>query len=251
MFALPTQAPANQMYHRVTAYARRNLSADASVTLVHGSADLYEPYMQPEESADGDRVDARVLTDDAGDRPYEWAGGGADGAVGDVAQGVRVAAGSWLRARGRGILAPITVGTVDQALMAVLPLRRNALRHLGLFGKTVVVDEAHAYDAFTHALLTRLLEWLGEMGVPVVLLSATLTGETARGLPEAYLAAAGRKAGTYELPAVKSALPPKRSAASLPQPEHCWPNKRHSVIRAVARMQTHRATSRSSSAWRR
>ena len=76
--------------------------------------------------------------------------------------------------------------------MGVLPLKFNALRHLGLSGKTVVIDEAHSYDAFTHALLLRLLNWLGAMEAPVVLLSATLTGGTARGLVRAYLTGAGQ-----------------------------------------------------------
>ncbi|MET7715618.1 CRISPR-associated endonuclease Cas3'' [Streptomyces sp. NPDC005407] len=155
-FALPTQATANQMYNRVSAFARRNLLDSAQVTLLHGSADLYEPYAEPSPEDDG-RVEPRVLSDHDG----------GPGRAGEVS----VVAGRWLRMRGRGILAPIAVGTVDQALMGVLPLKRNALRHLGLSGKTVVIDEAHAYDAYTHALLLRLLVWLGAMGVPVVLLS--------------------------------------------------------------------------------
>lgn len=184
-FALPTQATANQMYHRVVAFATRNLLDPAQVTLLHGSADLYEGYADPSPKDD---AEPRVLSDH---------GPGHDSRKRDT---VSVVAGRWLRSRGRGILAPIAVGTVDQALMGVLPLKWNALRHLGLSGKTVVIDEAHAYDAFTHALLLRLLTWLGAMGTPVVLLSATLTGETAKGLVEAYLTGAGHKAGSYEMP---------------------------------------------------
>ncbi|AXI79816.1 CRISPR-associated helicase Cas3' [Peterkaempfera bronchialis] len=183
-FALPTQATANQMYDRVVGFARRNLLDSAQVTLLHGSADLNERYAEPSPNDDG--VEPRVLSDH-------------DGGLRESAE-VSVVASRWLRLRGRGILAPIAVGTVDQALMGVLPLKRNALRHLGLSGKTVVVDEAHAYDAYTHALLLRLLVWLGAMGVPVVLLSATLTGETAAGLVEAYLSGAGREPGSYRLP---------------------------------------------------
>ncbi len=182
-FALPTQATANQMYDRVVGFARRNLLRSAQVTLLHGSADLYEPYTDG--ASEDEAAEPRVLTDHDG---------------GEVAGEVRVAASRWLRSRGRGVLAPVSVGTIDQALMGVLPLKRNALRHLGLSGKTVVVDEAHAYDAYTHALLLRLLVWLGAMGVPVVLLSATLTGETATGLLDAYLTGAGRPAGSHELP---------------------------------------------------
>ncbi|WP_234340481.1 CRISPR-associated helicase Cas3' [Streptomyces sp. SCSIO 75703] len=181
-FALPTQATANQMYERVRGYALRNLTDSAQITLTHRDADLNERYQPADEDGgaqEADTPESRVLTHDA-DR-----GGGTGG------DGVSVEASRWLRQRWRGLLAPISVGTIDQALMGVLPLRYNALRHVGLAGKTVVVDEAHSYDAFTHALLLRLLNWLGAMGVPVVLLSATLTGGTARGLVRAYLTGAG------------------------------------------------------------
>ena len=189
-FALPTQATANQMYERVKDFALRNLTDSARITLTHGAADLNERYQPADEGsrADGqDTPEPRVLSHDA-DRGTESGSGG-----------VSVEASRWLRQRWRGLLAPISVGTIDQALMGVLPLRYNALRHVGLAGKTVVIDEAHSYDAFTHALLLRLLNWLGAMGVPVVLLSATLTGGTARGLVRAYLAGAGH-GSTAEVP---------------------------------------------------
>ncbi|MFJ5218727.1 CRISPR-associated endonuclease Cas3'' [Streptomyces sp. NPDC088354] len=177
-FLLPTRATADQLYGRVAAFGRDNLVGDAALTLLHGSADLNDQY-----TPDGE-PEPRTLTDD-----HKMDQGRAS-----------VSAGRWLRTHGRGMLAPLSVGTVDQALMAVLPMRFNALRQLGLAGKTVVIDEAHAYDAFTHALLLRLLVWLGAMRVPVVLLSATLTGQTATGMVEAYLTGAGQKPGSYELP---------------------------------------------------
>lgn len=178
-FLLPTRATADQLYGRVAEFGEANLLEDAALTLLHGAADLNQQY------APDRRPEPRTLTHE---RDTSTAG-------------ASVSASNWLRTRGRGLLAPLSVGTVDQALMAVLPLRHNALRQLGLAGKTVVVDEAHAYDAFTHALLLRLLVWLGALRVPVVLLSATLTGRTATGLVEAYLTGAGRKPGSYELPA--------------------------------------------------
>lgn len=189
-FALPTQATANQMYERVVRFAKHNLADSAQLTLLHGAAELYEGYTDPSDTSgsaepDADQTEPHVLSDHQGRNQG----------------GVSVTASRWLRSRGRGLLAPISVGTIDQALLGVLPLKRNALRHLGLSGKTVIIDEAHSYDAFTHALLLRLLTWLGAMRVPVVLLSATLTGQTASGLVEAYLEGAGRKASAYALPA--------------------------------------------------
>lgn len=109
----------------------------------------------------------------------------------------------WLRGRHRGFLAGIAVGTWDQAALAVLPHRFMALRWLGLSGKTVIIDEVHAYDAHGHALTLRLLEWLGALGVPVVLLSATVTGDTAAALVHAYR----RGAGHHDTPPVNPSYP--------------------------------------------
>jgi hypothetical protein len=61
---------------------------------------------------------------------------------------------------------------------------------LGLAGKTLIVDEVHAYDAYMQFLLARLLTWLGAMRVPVVLLSATLPCSVAQRLVRAYLGGA-------------------------------------------------------------
>ncbi|MFE2031931.1 hypothetical protein ACFXBB_01480 [Streptomyces scopuliridis] len=105
------------------------------MTLLHGAAELYEGYTEPAPAdaatgtePDADGTEPRVLSGDGGRNPG----------------GVSVTASRWLRSRGRGLLAPIAVGTIDQALLDVLPLKRNALRHLGLSGKTVIIDEANA-----------------------------------------------------------------------------------------------------------
>ncbi|MFI8347657.1 CRISPR-associated helicase Cas3' [Streptomyces sp. NPDC085596] len=191
-FALPTQATANQMHGRLTRFARENLLHSTQLTLLHDMADLYAPYTDPQpghadkRQASGD-IEPRVLSDHAPNA--------------DSADGVSVEAGRWLRTRGRGILAPLAVGTIDQALMGILPLKRNALRHFGLAGKTVIIDEAHAYDAYTHLLMLRLLQWLGALRVPVVLLSATLTGDIASGMVRAYLSGVSKAAAERELPA--------------------------------------------------
>ncbi|MFB6607328.1 CRISPR-associated helicase Cas3' [Streptomyces noursei] len=154
--ALPTMATTNQMHGRLGDWARRNLPG--SVTRLHGMEWMNEP-------------ESRVVHGD---------------------EGVSVEATRWLRQSNRhGLLAHLNAGTVDQALLSVLPLGFGQLRHLGLSGKTLVIDEAHSYDAFTHALLLRLLEWCGAWQVPVVVLSATLTGESAAGLVNAYRSGAG------------------------------------------------------------
>jgi len=174
--ALPTMATADQMFDRVLGYARDRAAAGAPLTLLHSMAWLNTRYTG-HEAADG-----QVLTgdDDAEDEftPTDW-----------------------LLGRRRGMCAPWAVGTIDQALMAVLTSRYNVLRMFGLAGKTVIVDEVHACDPYMQGLLRQLLRWLGRLGTPVVLLSATVTGPAARQLITAYLEGAlgkGRAAGRAE-----------------------------------------------------
>ncbi|MET7574932.1 helicase-related protein, partial [Streptomyces sp. NPDC005492] len=58
-------------------------------------------------------------------------------------------------------------------------------------GRTVIVDEVHALTPFMQQMLGRLLNWLGALGCPVVLLSATLPARTSNELVRSYLAGAG------------------------------------------------------------
>ncbi|MEU5718703.1 CRISPR-associated endonuclease Cas3'' [Streptomyces sp. NPDC020403] len=169
-FALPTMGTADAMLPRVEAFAARALSGERALMLLHSMAWLSAPN-------NGDK--AAVFDASAG-----------AGSV-SAAKGTAVEADGWLRGAKRGLLAPLGVGTIDQALSAVLPVRYNALRLFGLSDKVFVVDEAHAYGPWMHQLLVRLLEWLGAMGAPVVLLSATLTGRSAGSLVDAYRHGAG------------------------------------------------------------
>ncbi|MEZ0109322.1 CRISPR type I-E-associated protein CasA/Cse1 [Catenulispora sp. EB89] len=164
-FALPTMATADQMFDRLLGYAEHNLEEPATLALVHGMADLNERY----DPTTQESATERVLSED--DR----------GGPGRVAL-----ASQWLRGNKRGMLAPISVGTIDQVLLSVLPTRHNVLRLTGLTGKVLVVDEAHAYDAYQQALLRRVLAWLGACGAPVVLLSATLPGSVSKSLVRAW-----------------------------------------------------------------
>lgn len=158
---LPTMATSDQMLWRVHEFRERRIEGADSLTLLHSMAWLNTAY-----TAEGDEVD--VLTKDP-------------------------MATRWLRGNKRGLLAHLAVGTIDQALLAVLRGRHNVLRMLGLSGKVLVIDEVHAYDAYMQGLLKRLLEWLGALRVPVVLLSATLPAGVGRRLAEAYLAGTGNR----------------------------------------------------------
>ena len=84
------------------------------------------------------------------------------------------------------VLAAFGVGTIDQALLAGLRTRHVFVRLFGLSGKTVIIDEVHAYDTYMTTLLERLLGWLAALGSPVVLLSATLPRSRRAALISAY-----------------------------------------------------------------
>lgn len=83
----------------------------------------------------------------------------------------------WLLPVRRGLLSPYAVGTVDQAMMAVLMVKYGVLRLLGLAQKALVIDELHSYDVYMSELIERLLEWCKALQIPVVMLSATLPPE--------------------------------------------------------------------------
>jgi CRISPR-associated endonuclease/helicase Cas3 len=174
-FVLPTMATSDEMYKRVAAVVAAQVPHEAdtavAVTLTHSMAWLNEAYSDEDLGAAGDDV-----VSDEEPAP----GGGGDGVRGTLP-------GRWLRGAKRPLLAQFAVGTIDQSLLGVLPVRHNALRLLALSGKTFVVDEAHAYDPYMQVLLSRLLQWLGAYRCPVVLLSATLPSSVGERLVRAYL----------------------------------------------------------------
>jgi len=83
--------------------------------------------------------------------------------------------GDWFQQAKRGLLAPFAVGTVDQALMAVMNVKHGFVRAFGLAGKVVILDEVHSYDLYTGTILQQLVAQLRDWGCTVIILSATLT----------------------------------------------------------------------------
>ncbi len=160
-FGLPTQATANGIFGRLASWAQTQSQDVAhSVRLAHAMAELNEDY--------------RALFS-----------GTAVTQEDDPEDGIFVH--SWFQGGKQALLADFVIGTVDQLLMAALRQKHLMLRHLGLAGKIVVVDEVHAYDAYMNAYLERALMWLGEYRVPVLLLSATLPAQRRAALVAAYL----------------------------------------------------------------
>lgn len=82
---------------------------------------------------------------------------------------------AWLNDSSRkSLLADVGVGTIDQAMIAVMYARYGVLRLAGLAGKTLIVDEVHAYDQYMKRIIEVLLEMHAKSGGSVILLSATL-----------------------------------------------------------------------------
>lgn len=80
----------------------------------------------------------------------------------------------WSRGAHRGLLPRVGVGTVDQVLLSVMPVKYGPARIAGLSGRVVVFDEVHAYDMYQLTLLKAALKWLAVGGAHVIILSATL-----------------------------------------------------------------------------
>ena len=157
--ALPTMATSNQMFSRVLNFLG-NHEPGANLMLQHGKAAFNELF----ESLD---FHAELYGDEA--RPS-----------GVVAE-------RWFSSNKlHGMLAPFGVGTIDQALVSVLQTKHFFVRLFGLSAKTVILDEVHAYDAYTSTLLERLVRWLSVLNCRVILLSATLPSKTRERLVRAY-----------------------------------------------------------------
>lgn len=172
--AAPTMATANGLFERTADWVARS-SRDGEVSsmfLAHSKNRLSQPFEQMRFAGIGE--DGEYALDDHG----------AD--TKDAPTGSTVVATEWLSGTKRGILADFVVGTIDQVLMLALQARFSMLRHLGLAGKIVIIDEVHAYDAYMSQYLYRTLEWLARYGASVILMSATLPPAQRKRLAEAY-----------------------------------------------------------------
>lgn len=162
-FAMPTMATANAMFERMRQAYRRLFSADdpslpvpgflPSLVLAHSRRDLHEGFSE-----------------------LRLAGmSGIDSGNGEQEPSVAASCAEWIADdRRRAFFADVGVGTIDQALLGVLPTKFHALRLAGLLGRILVVDEAHAYDTYVGTELERLLEFHAALGGSAIVLSATL-----------------------------------------------------------------------------
>lgn len=152
--ALPTKATGNAMFKRTLEFLQsQGANRRLDLQLLHGGALLNDTFQ-------GMKVSG----------------------IHDPEMGGEVRAGEWFTNKKRALLSEYGVGTIDQALLPILPVRHNFVRLWGLANRVVVLDEIHAYDAYTGTLLVHLLRWLLALGSSVVLLSATLSPSIRRKL---------------------------------------------------------------------
>ena len=157
-FALPTMATSNAMYERGRRIAKKLFADNAKpiVRLAHGHSYANAVFRSA--------VEACRTSKDQDAALFRW-----------VASSAKMS-----------LMADIGFGTIDQALMATLPLSHQDLRCVGLFGTILIVDEVHSYDPYVNSLLKKLLTWHAENGGSAILLSATLYSGLRKQLIEAF-----------------------------------------------------------------
>lgn len=196
--ALPTMATANAMYQRLGA-AYRRLFADSatkkpSLVLAHGARHLSEAFRVSVGLPEAvEKADSYTSGEDTGESYCS----------------------AWLAdSRKKALLAEIGVGTIDQALLSVLPARHQSLRLLGLSHKVLIADEIHSYDPYVNQLLQNLLEAHARNGGSAILLSATLP----QNMREAYASAFCM--GARLQPPQLSSAPAYPLITHIPSPVH-------------------------------
>lgn len=171
-WGMPTQATANAMYDRQAGMLVKLFSARArpSLILAHGESRLHSGFQE------------RVLHDIPAERNYQEE---------DEQLTASAACAAFLASdRRAAMLADVGAGTVDQALLSILPSKFNTVRLMGLAGKVLVLDEAHAYDEYMGVEAGALLRFQAAMGGSAIVLSATLPATQRRQLIKEWRAGA-------------------------------------------------------------
>lgn len=154
-FALPTTATADAIFARLRPMLRRMFDGRPSLSLAHGRRMLSNEFAEVVGNLGQDPLDAGCSDWLADDRRLS-------------------------------LLAEIGVGTIDQALMAVLPTRFNTLRMAALADRIIVVDEAHSYDPYVETELRGLLRFQAMLGGSAIVMTATLPRPMRAGLVKAF-----------------------------------------------------------------
>jgi len=172
--ALPTMATSNAMFDRLAekpsltespVYKRLfDAHSEPSIVLAHSARHLSKAFMNSITSSSQDQGEYEENEETATAQCAAWL---ADN-------------------RKKALLADVGVGTLDQALLAILPSRFQSLRLFGIAGHILIVDEVHAYDPYMNKLLQNLLTFHAAFGGSAILLSATLPQHTRQAMLESF-----------------------------------------------------------------
>lgn len=171
-FALPTMATANAMHRRLEKHYKALFTSGSrpSLVLAHGASSLSNEFRA-----------AIKTSKHCPDMDYDTN----EPSVSSMCT-------EWLADSNRkAFLADIGVGTIDQALSAVLRTKFQSLRLFGMTRKVLIVDEVHANDSYMHRVLENVLEAQSALGGSAILLSATLPRRMRDDLIQAFQKGAG------------------------------------------------------------
>lgn len=203
-FALPTTATADAMFSRSRKILGRMFAEPPSLTLAHGRAGVSAEYR-----------DLRTGT--------------------NVNEGEPICT-EWLADnRRRTLLGNVGIGTIDQALLSVLPTRFSTLRHYGLSSKILIVDEVHEMGTpYMAAELSQLLKMHKQAGGSAILLTATLPIEQRQALLKSYGIADDGDRSYPKLTAVNfSAAVPARPSLRGPVTVNRLPDKDAAIDKII------------------
>lgn len=175
--ALPTMATANAMYDRMKDMYRRLFKEDAtpSLVLAHGARNLHEGFA------------SSILDVGQEELGYD-----------DTTSSAACAA--WIADdRRKAFFAHVGVGTIDQALLAVLPSKFAPLRLCGLANRILIIDEAHSYDSYMREEMETLIRFHAAQGGSTIVLSATLPDIVTNALVNAFRRGLGQKSAALSL----------------------------------------------------
>ncbi|MEV7779502.1 CRISPR-associated helicase Cas3' [Kitasatospora sp. NPDC088351] len=175
--AMPTRAATNQVADELADFAENSTGRTATTNLavVHATAEATDLVHRLVDASRTRRQNAlRSLPDSIA------------AASADSGEPGRVVLDPWYLRSCLGLVSTFGIGTVDQVVLVPQPAQHWMLRFFGLAGKTVIIDEAHAYELFQQGMLGAAVEWLADGGASIVVLSATLPVSVREALVQAW-----------------------------------------------------------------
>jgi CRISPR-associated endonuclease/helicase Cas3 len=168
--ALPTMATSNAMYERMSGvyYRLFDEKGKPSLVLSHGARYLSDKFRQSYR----EHIITDIFDEETLDESIEEGGAYCAKWLADSSK--------------KALLADTGVGTIDQVLLAVLPVKYQSLRYYGMCRKVLIIDEVHSYDAYMLRILETVLKGHAAAGGSVIMLSATLPFSIREKLVSAY-----------------------------------------------------------------